>query len=623
MSGPAPSSLLWRLGATIIVLHTVVLVALGVYAYGALNAGHRQQRLADLQRLVAELTVRYATLIPPAADGTVLASTVADDRRLTDARITVILADGTVVADSHSDPAEMDNHRHRAEIAAAIASGTGSEARFSQTLGQRMLYFARKMPGPAADGTVLRVALPLSQVDAELAGVWKTLVVAGVISLVLTSGVIALVSARLARTVGQLASGASRFAAGDLGHRVPAPPARELARVAESLNAMAEQLGDRIGQLQRQDAEQGAILQSMSNGVLALDLEQHVLSVNRAAEHILGLPAGASVRGLLLPAAVREPNLIQFVEATLGGRGSHSEELTLGPDRRRRIHATSEPIADPRGGLAGVLIVLDDVTELRRLESLRSDFAANVSHELRTPITNIKGYVETLQEVGVRDEAQARQFLGIVKKNADRLAAIIDDLLALARIEDPGSAVRLQREPTSVRTLLRSVIGQFRRAADAQQIRLVCEADAELRAAVQRQLMEQAIGNLLSNAISYSPAGTTVTVAGRGLENGSLELSVSDEGPGIAAQHLPRLFERFYRVDKGRSRSLGGTGLGLAIVKHVALLHGGQASVKSTVGRGSTFTIELPPEIGPPLDAAAPPADGRAVENAPAAGSGG
>lgn len=231
---------------------------------------------------------------------------------------------------------------------------------------------------------------------------------------------------------------------------------------------------------------------------------------------------------------------------------------------------------------------------MRQLESMRSDFAANVSHELRTPITNIKGYVETMLDVGVRDEKQTIQFLETIKRNADRLGAIIEDILSLAWLEQPDTKAVLKLASVSVPRIIGSVASQFESAAEAKSIRIEAHAPGGLEAVVDSALIEQALANFVSNAIKYSPSGTVVKISAERSVDGMIRISVEDQGPGIAADHLPRVFERFYRVDRARSRELGGTGLGLAIVKHIALVHGGRVEAQSTVGKGSTFTLVLP-----------------------------
>ncbi|MHC4992219.1 MAG: sensor histidine kinase [Planctomycetota bacterium] len=588
------ASLWWQVGAAIIVLHAAVLLALGGYAFAEVARFHHEQARAELERLVLHLSERYADAIRDQVGAARLqAMVVADARIHPGAHITLIESDGAVLANSQGLTAEASNQQSRPEVAAALAGGIGSSERSSSSRSARTMFLARAIPGPGDAPMVIRVSLPLASVDNQLASLRRALIVAGVLSLLLTSTVVYFISRRVSTTVGTIADGAARFADGDLAHRVSEPSSRELARLATALNDMAQQLDEQIVQLQRQGSEQQAILQSMSNGVIALDLQQRILSMNQAAEEILSVDS-STARGRLLQAVVREPPLNRFVEHALGDPDEHTDEFALESDTARRIQVISEPLHRSRDEHSGLLLVLNDVTDLRRLESLRSDFASNVSHELRTPITNIKGYVETLLDGGLDEPGQAERFLRVIKENGDRLAAIIDDILALTRLEEPQARVRLERESTALHTLIQGGARQFATAAAAKDIAIECRVPSDLVASVHPQLLEQAIGNLLSNAINYSPPGTTVAIKGRAADEDQLEIEIIDEGPGIAAEHLPRLFERFYRVDRARSRELGGTGLGLAIVKHVALVHGGRVEVESEVGRGSVFRLVLP-----------------------------
>jgi two-component system, OmpR family, phosphate regulon sensor histidine kinase PhoR len=367
----------------------------------------------------------------------------------------------------------------------------------------------------------------------------------------------------------------------------------ELSPLADSVNLLLHERDEEIGVIQTQVNEQQAVLGSMSNGLIALDLDQRILSLNRAAERMLGLYR-APVRGRLLQEVVRQPGLNSFVNEALSSPSRTTGEFELSSDPELLILATSEPLQDSDDRPGGLLILLTDITQIRRLETLRSDFAANVSHELRTPITNIKGYVETLLDVGVQDDVQTRKFLEVIRVNADRLATIIEDLLALARLEQPEARESLNPLPTHVFKMVEAAIAQLDAEAHARRIDLSVKVPLDLLVCVNPHLVEQAIANLVSNAIKYCPAGTAVEISARPGDGSMIEIAVRDEGPGIASQHLARIFERFYRVDRARSREQGGTGLGLAIVKHIALVHGGRVEVESKVGRGSTFRLLLP-----------------------------
>jgi two-component system phosphate regulon sensor histidine kinase PhoR len=568
---------------------TTVAVAFSFYALAKLRGFHDEQTTEALQREAVFASARFQPLLA-AADRESIQPLALSLAERTGTRITVMLPAGTVIADSDRDPAMMDNHRLRPEMDRALTSaeGEGSAVRFSATLGVEMVYVARSV----GDVGVVRVALPLTAVDAQLASLVRALAVAGLIWLALTFGVVYLVSRQTTHAVRRLARGASRFARGNLKHRIVRPASSELAAVADAFNRMAGQLESHIATLRSQQNEQRAILQSMSNGVIALDAEQRVLSMNRAAEQLLGID-GLADRGRLIQEVLREPQLHGFVAEAMAAQRRLTGELTLGSERGRIVQATAEPLEADEAASRGLLIVLNDVTQLRRLEKIRSDFAANVSHELRTPITNIKGYLETVMEYGDELPAETRNYLGIIHRNAERLAAIIEDLLALARLEEPESRLGLERVETDLSTLIETVLGQFRQTATEKGITLVPDAPPHLAAAVNPRLIEQAITNLVSNAVKYGPTRSRVTVSAA-LRDGELSISVTDQGPGIPAAHLPRLFERFYRVDKARSREQGGTGLGLAIVKHIASVHGGRAEVESRIGRGSTFRLVLP-----------------------------
>lgn len=351
-------------------------------------------------------------------------------------------------------------------------------------------------------------------------------------------------------------------------------------------------LDDRQRLLEAQLASQQLVLQSMTTGILALDMAQRVVSMNAAAERLFAVPGGAA-RGRLLQEVVRSPELHAFVNDALAAGGSARREVTLDSASAGILELAAAPMLDPRGAPAGLLIAADDVTAERRLESMRSDFAANVSHELRTPITNIKGYVETLLEIGWEDPARARQFLGVVQENARRLAQLVEDILALSSLEQRQAPQRLQFEEVSLDDLIGRVVDEIRGTADARQIRIDHAAPEGARIFASRSLLGQAVANLVQNAIQYSPPRTAVRIDVE-TNDDTTTISVRDQGSGISEKHLPRLFERFYRVDAGRAREAGGTGLGLAIVKHIAMAHGGRVSVQSRLGEGSVFRLHLP-----------------------------
>lgn len=421
---------------------------------------------------------------------------------------------------------------------------------------------------------------------------WGWVVSAGV-----SGGAVIWIAVRFSGRISEIARAARRYSEGELSYRVSTSGSPELADLGESLNRMAEQLAEHIAEVEERQREQQAMLQSMASGVLALDPDQRIMSMNRSAERLFGVQE-AECRGRLMQEVIRQPELHRLVQRALADSEAATSEFAIHGKKQPIVQAVCRALRDAEGRARGLLIVLNDVTESRRFESLRSDFAANVSHELRTPITNIKGYIDTLMEVGWEDAEQARRFLDIIARNSDRLAAIVEDVMALTKLESPRARESLEFTPTPIARIVDNVVSQFELAAGAKRITLRSTVHPDITAPVHAPLIEQAIANLVSNAIKYSPPETTVTIsaAERTGDRHEVEIAVADQGPGVPSDQLPRLFERFYRVDKARSRELGGTGLGLAIVKHIALVHRGRAEVESAVGKGSLFRLVVPGE---------------------------
>jgi two-component system, OmpR family, phosphate regulon sensor histidine kinase PhoR len=399
-------------------------------------------------------------------------------------------------------------------------------------------------------------------------------------------------SRRISQPLQDMRRGAERFAAGDFYHPLTVPDTVELGSLAMTLNRMATQLAEQIAVITQQRNEQEAILESMHEGVLALDTQERVITVNRAAEALLGVVA-TQAKGHTIQEVVRNVALQRLLVAAVHSPEPTTADIVLRGAGERFLQATATALRDAQGREIGVLVVLNDVTQLRHLENIRRDFVSNVSHELKTPITSIKGFVETLRDGALEDHEHAGRFLEIIARHAERLHAIIEDLLALSRLEQDSDGYDIPRLETSLLEVIQAAILDCAAKAEAQHVTVVLTCAAELRAAVNAPLLEQALVNLLENAITYSNRESRVWVTAH-QEDDLLVIAVRDQGIGIPQDHLDRIFERFYRVDKARSRERGGTGLGLAIVKHIAQVHGGQVLVTSVVGQGSTFTLRLP-----------------------------
>ena len=508
---------------------------------------------------------------------------------LTVSRVTVVLPDGRVIGDSDSDPAGMENHGNRPEIRAALAGGIGRSERFSDTMRRTLAYLAVPVWQEGQVAAVVRTAMPLADIDQTLRAATREVGV----GVLVAAGLFALASSVLVRRVSRpleaMEQVAERLAAGDLQARVADPTGgREMRALARALNQMAEQLGARMETITSQRNELKAVLASMTEGVLAVDSGGQMLHCNAAAARLLGLDE-AQERGRLMEEVVRHSELQKFIRGIQTTGGAAEAEIQLPGERAVKLHGA--PLEDAAGRKIGALVVLSDTTRLQRLEKMRQDFVANVSHELKTPITALRGGVDTLLDAERTEED--RHFIAMMARQVERLWAIVGDLLSLSRLEHDGQAGRIAREPGPVRDVLRRAAGNFAKAAEAKRMTVAVECPEGLVAPINAPLLEQAVGNLIDNAIKYSGEGTRVAVSAEAVNGEGVLIRVKDEGPGIEQRHLPRIFERFYRVDQARSRALGGTGLGLAIVKHIAQAHGGSVSVESTPGRGSLFTLRL------------------------------
>ena len=583
--------LIWQLIPTYLLVVLVCLVGIVFYSSRSVQTFYKERIANDLHIravFLSDAVIELMRTAPPEVVNALARSFGPEIRT----RITVVLPDGTVIADNEEDPDAMENHADRAEIRSALAEGTGSVTRFSHTLNQEMIYYAKALRHGEEVLGVLRLSVPVGRIQEALWGLYRRILYGGIVVALLSAIISLVVSRRLARPLAQMRHGARRFARGDFSQRLSEPNSLEMASLAEAMNQMAEQLHDRISTVISERNQQEAVLSSMVEGVLAVDGEERVISFNGAAAQLIGFNRDEA-QGQPLEAVVGDAFLCEFVRQVLEtGEAQEREFASPGP-AGRILQAHGTILRDAQGNHIGAVVVLNDVTRLRRLEQVRRDFVANVSHELRTPITSIKGFVETLLDGALDDADDARRFLEIVAKQADRLNAILADLLLLSRVEEGEEKATIELAVEKVHPALEAAVHLCENKAQQKNIRIQMTCDAALAERINPSLLEQAVSNLIDNAIKYSDAGDTVEVRAS-IDQDHLCIEVQDHGCGIPAEHLPRLFERFYRVDKARSRRLGGTGLGLAIVKHIAKAHGGVVSVRSEVGSGTTFSLVFP-----------------------------
>lgn len=511
------------------------------------------------------------------------------------ARVTVIAEDGVVLADSERDlegVRRMENHAARPEVRTALAGGIGTHVRRSRTLDIEMLYVAIPLKDERAVRGVLRLALPMTEVAQAVTSVRRTVAAGALLAFAFALGVGLFLSRRVTQPVKEMQAIAHRMAQGDFEQKVPARGQDEVAELGHALNRMAFGLREKIRDLEGERAKVAAILDSMVEGVIALDSRARILLMNPAARSIFGL-SDDPVEGRPFLEVIRQKELFDLVDVCHAcGPGERCRrEVDLGPPISRILeaHGTSLPI-EPEGD--GTLLVLHDITELRRLEQVRREFVANVSHELRTPLTAIRGYVETLLHGALEEPANARRFLEVTHTHAERLSRLVDDLLQLSDIET--GKVILKPALVTLHEVAKGVLAIFENQAGQKRLTVLNRVPPDLRVVADRDRLSQILVNLVDNSVKFTPEGGEIALgAGRGQGN-LVEVWVRDTGIGIPSVDLPRITERFYRVDKARSRELGGTGLGLAIVKHLIQAHGGELRIESELGKGTTVRFALP-----------------------------
>jgi two-component system phosphate regulon sensor histidine kinase PhoR len=529
--------------------------------------------------LTSDIVARAQASPADGEDLDVIAKIVGDQL---DARITIIDRAGAVLGDSVASPDRMENHRTRPEIAAALQGDVGTDVRSSDTLGTEYLYVALATSDAA---NVVRVAIPTQTVDAAVApivsGVRLGALVAAIVGAVVGVGV----ARRIAEPLDRLRRQAQAVASGRLDVRVEPAATFELGEVGRTFNLMTEQVRSSLLAVEAARARLESTLANLNDGVVVTDARGAVVQINAAAKRLLG--GSTSYLGVPFVQIARDHELAKLLDDALDGVTSRGEAIEYGRGGRM-LEATAQRIESPGEQLA--IVVLRDVTDLRKLEGVRREFVANVSHELRTPLTSIRALVETLETGAIDDPAVAADFLRRIVHEVDRLAVLVDELLDLARLET--GRVVLRRESLAPREVLDAALERLRSQIARAGLKLDNTVPNDLPAmSADRARIEQVMLNLVHNAIKFTPAGGTITVSARA-DDAAIVVTVADTGVGIPTDEAPRLFERFFKAD--RARSSEGTGLGLAIAKHIVQAHGGAIWVESTLGEGARFSFRLP-----------------------------
>jgi two-component system phosphate regulon sensor histidine kinase PhoR len=566
-------------------------LVMGVYVSRALEA-HAVEGLRDTLASQARLLRdTFASLLDRSPDEPALQARAQHYAHILGARLTLIAADGTVVAESDLESVRaMENHGGRPEVREALEGRVGSDIRRSATLGRDLLYVAAPLDRPGQPRFALRLALPIQDVDEARALMRRTVVGGAMLAIVAAILAGLFVSQRVTRPLRHMESVARRMAEGNLAQTVPVTGTDEIAELGVALNRTAIALREKIERLGDEQAKVRTILDGMTEGVVALDERGRLLLLNPSARVMFGAENGAP-EGRPFVEVVRQKGLLDLVEEVRASGAPARHELELGPPVNRVVAARGAPLGLGPGA-RGVLLVLHDVTELRRLERVRSEFVANVSHELRTPLTCIKGYLETLLDGALDDRAHARRFLEVAGTHAERLDRLIDDLLELSNIE--SGRVTMVPKRLDLSDVVTGVAAMFERrtAQSHQTLERVVPTGLEVQA--DRDRLVQILVNLVDNAVKFTPEGGRIDIEAEPVMDGRVEIRVRDTGIGIASTELPRITERFYRVDKDRSREVGGTGLGLAIVKHLVQAHGGELHIDSVLGQGTTVSFTVP-----------------------------
>jgi two-component system phosphate regulon sensor histidine kinase PhoR len=586
--------LFWRLLLALAAISVAAFLALAWIFSGAYET-LLQRALDERLRVVASgVSQLFADRWPsePTSD---LQNLVRRIARQAEVRVTLMGMDGAVLADSHRETLDAvrqtESHRSRPEFAAAVRNGAAFSRRVSPTLGDEYRYFAVRAEAGGHPVGVVRTAAPTAPLVAEIDGLqrWAALIAIAVAA----AGLAAVygVARRLTDPLRELAVTAEDLIAGEYERRssVPSGGADEVGAIAGALNEIGRRLDQRERQLRSTSQTQATVLEGMTESVIAVDRSEKVLFANASAGRALGFDP-KRIEGHTLLEAVRSHELRDVTRQALGARQPASAELTWRGKPLRIFDVLAAPL--PGDPPPGVVLVLRDVSELKRVEQMRQQFIANVSHELKTPLSSIKAYTETLLSGAQNDPEHAQRFLERIDEQATRLHQLILDMLTLARLESSPAALKLADVP--VAGVVRRCLADYEAQAAAGEVTLVnAVTDVALTARTDEEALRQILSNLVDNALKHTPAGGRLTVQGR-TEGGMAIIDVSDTGVGIPAEHHARLFERFYRVDTARSRELGGTGLGLAIVKHLCQAQRGSVSVVSEVGKGSTFTVRIP-----------------------------
>ncbi|EMT53107.1 two-component sensor histidine kinase [Brevibacillus borstelensis AK1] len=580
-----------KLTLTILGLISLVLLLMGMYFAKVLERSYLET--------LSELLTRESKLVAQAVRPEVLSDEITLAKRVEqvapgeEVRLTLIDRTGRVLFDNTYEQERMENHADRPEFSAALRGETGIDRHYSETLGYEMMYVA--VPIVVEDQIIgaVRSAMSMQDITDTVHNLWYSLVTGLLVTLVLGSIVVSRISYNITRPIEEITRVARNITQREYESRVRIKAKDEIGQLATAINFMASSLEQQMYEISENQQRLSGVLTNMTSGVIFISEQRRIMLVNPAVERLLGTSANDLIGKLHIEAG-KSFGLSQYIDRCLDRGEKFRQEVHIYYPQERILEVNFAPYINFKGEAKGVVVVLHDFTEVRRLEKMRSDFVANVSHELRTPITSIKGFTETLLDGAMQDEETCRNFLQIISDESERLYRMIRDILDLSKIEQKRISLNLVQ--VNVQDLISSTVALLQEQAQRKQISITLpKAEPRITLTTDKDCLQQIILNLVTNAVVYTPEGGAITLELR-QDSRHVQIQVTDTGIGIPEQDLPRIFERFYRVDKARSRDSGGTGLGLAIVKHLVESLHGQITVKSVEGKGSTFTVTLPIE---------------------------
>lgn len=590
-------TLFWKLYPSFLIISFISLLAIAMIALWSFKSFYYQERAVDLEIRAKILTPEFSRLIQSQNYQEVQnKSQKLGDESST--RITIILPSGKIIGDNKKDPATMDNHKNRPEIEQATQYGKGLSIRYGHTLAIDSMYFA--MPIVVQDNIIgiMRTSTPLYTLQNALWGIYYKVSIGFIVLIIITVFVSWWMSKALVRPLEIIKVQAQRLAQGDFSSRVQlsSSDSLESEQLGQAFNEIAIELNQRIETILNQRNEQEAVFSSMVEGVIAVDNNKKILRVNQAAYNILRI-SESNIEGEKLKSVIENTELHNLILSALQQNIPVGQEIVVhnNAEHEQVLFAQSAPLLDVHKSKCGTLVVFNDITQLKEFELQRKEFVANVSHELRTPLTAIQGLSETLIEFPDLVQEKRAYFIDVIHTHSMRLESIIENLLTLSKIEKETEIDEIDLVNESITLAISNAIFLCKDKALKRNISIILKNAEDITFKHNSSLIEQAIINLLNNAIKYSNGNSEIKITVI-KQNNEMTISVEDKGTGIPEEHLSRLFERFYRVDKARSRQLGGTGLGLSIVKHIALAHKGTVTVSSEINKGSIFSLILPLE---------------------------